>query len=86
VLKRRGVRKSAVYHRAMGLFRSRARKNRGKAAADLPEEQTRTAKAQFEVARRKVTAEERPNPDHPGWGRTIGQEIGKAREDRLSQE
>jgi hypothetical protein len=85
-LRRRGVRKSAVYDRAMGLFRSRARKNRGKAAAELLKEQTRTAKAQAEVARREVTAEERPNPDQPGWGRTIGQEIGKAREDRPSQE
>ncbi len=70
----------------MGLFRSRARKNREKAAARLLEEQTGTARAQAEVARREVTAEERPNPDRPGWGRTIGQEIGKAREDRLSQE
>ncbi len=69
----------------MGLFRSRAKKNREK-AADLLEEQTRTAKAQFEVARRQVTAEARPNPDQPGWGRTIGQEIGKAREDRPSHE
>jgi hypothetical protein len=85
-LRRRGVRKPAVYDRAMGLFRSRARKNREKAVAKLLKEQSRTAKAQAEVARREVTAEERPNPDQPGWGRTIGQEIGKAREDRLSQE
>ncbi|MDX6396479.1 MAG: hypothetical protein QOJ73_7542 [Streptosporangiaceae bacterium] len=70
----------------MGLFRSRARKNREKAAAKLLEEQARTATTQAEVARREVTAEERPNPDQPGWGRTIGQEIGQAREDRLSQE
>lgn len=69
----------------MGLFRSRAKKNRGK-AADLLEDQTRTAKAQFEVARRQVTAEARPNPDRPGWGRAIGQEIGKAREDLPTQE
>ncbi len=85
-LRRRGVRKPAVYDRDMGLFRSRGRKNRGKAAARLLKEQTRTAKAQAEVARREVTAEERPNPDQPGWGLAIGQEIGKAREDRLSQE
>ena len=70
----------------MGLFRSRARKNREKAAAELLKEQTRTVKAQREVARREVTAEARPNPDKPGWGLTIGQEIGKAREDRASQE
>jgi hypothetical protein len=80
--KRRGVCKSAVYHRAMGLFRSRARKKREKAAAELLEEQTRTAKAQTQVAPREATAEERPNPDQPGWGRAIGQEIGKARERR----
>jgi hypothetical protein len=70
----------------MGLFRSRARKNREKAAAELPKEQSRTVTAQQEVARRQVTAEARPNPDQPGWGRTIGHEIGKAREDRTGQE
>jgi hypothetical protein len=70
----------------MGLFRSRAKKNREKAAAELLEEQTRMVKAQGEVARRKVTAEARPNPDQPGWGVAIGQEIGKTREDRASQE
>jgi len=70
----------------MGLFRSRARKKREKAAAELLTEQTRTAKAQAQVARRTVTAEERPNPDQPGWGLAIGQEIGKAREDRPGQE
>jgi hypothetical protein len=70
----------------MGLFRSWGRKNREKAAAELLKEQTRTATAPVEVARREVTAEERPNPDQPGWGRTIGQEIGRARENRPSQE
>ena len=70
----------------MGLFRSRARQKREKAAAKLLEEQIRAAKAQADVARRKVTAEARPNPDQPGWGRAIGQAIGKAREDRASQD
>lgn len=70
----------------MGLFRSRARKSREKAAAELLTEQTRTAKAPAEAPRREVTAEARPNPDQPGWGQTIGQEIGKARENRASQE
>jgi hypothetical protein len=70
----------------MGLFRSRGRKNREKAAAALRDEQTSAPNAPAEVARRKVSAEERPNPDQPGWGLTIGQEIGKAREDRPSQE
>jgi hypothetical protein len=68
----------------MGLFRSRARKNREKAAAELLEEQSRAVNAQAEVARREVTAEARPNPDQPGWGRVIGQEIGKGRENRAS--
>jgi len=73
------------YDRGMGLFRSRASKKREK-AAKLLEEQTRAAKAQAEGGRREVTAEARPNPDQPGWGRTIGQAIGKAREDRASRE
>ena len=74
----REVRKSAAYDHAMGLFRSavglfrgRAGKNREKAAADLHEEQTRTVKAQPEVAPREVKREARPNPDEPGWGRSI---------------
>jgi hypothetical protein len=69
----------------MGLFR-RARKNREKAAAELLKEQTRMVKAHGEVAPRKVTTEARPNPDQPGWGQAIGQEIGKARGDRASQD
>ena len=76
----------AVYDRAMGLFRSRAKKNRENAAAELRQEQTRTATPDADVAHRAVTAEARPNPDRPGWGRTLGQEIGRAREDRASQE
>ena len=70
----------------MGLFRSRAKKNREKAAAALLEKQTMTVTAPAEVAPREVTAEARPNPDQPGWGRTIGQQIGKARGDRASQD
>jgi hypothetical protein len=70
-----------VYHRAMGLFRSRARKNREKAAANLVEAQTAPT-APAEVPRREVTAEARPDPDQPGWGRIAGQALGKAREDR----
>jgi hypothetical protein len=70
----------------MGLFRRRANKNREKAAAELLKEQSRTARAQAEVAPRDVAAEARPNPDQPGWGETIGQQIGRAREDRASQE
>jgi hypothetical protein len=56
------------------------------AAAELQDEQTQAVKAQPEVAPREVKHEARPNPDKPGWGLTIGQEIRKAREDRGSQE
>ena len=73
----REVRKPAAYHHAMslfrnamGLFRGRAGKNR-EAAAELPDEQTRPVRAQPEVAPREVKREARPNPDEPGWGRTI---------------
>jgi hypothetical protein len=75
----------------MGLFRSKAG-NREKAeeqtktAAELPEEQIKTVKAQPEVAPREARYEARPNPDKPGWGLTIGQEIFKVREDRASAE
>jgi hypothetical protein len=75
-----------LFRSAMGLFRSRATKNREKAPAEPLKEQTRTVTAQAEVARREVKSEARPNPDIPGWGQTIGQEIGQAREDRASQE
>ena len=74
----REVRKSAAYDHAMGLFssamglfRSRAGKDREKAAAELPNEQTKTIKAQPEASPREVKREARPNPDKPGWGRTI---------------
>jgi hypothetical protein len=69
----------------MGLFRRRARKNRETAAAELLTEQASPGKAAADVARRDATAEERPDPDQPGWGRTVGQAIGKAREDRTGQ-
>lgn len=74
----RRFRKSAAYDHAMSLFRSardlfrgRAGKNREKAAAGLPPEQTRTVKAQPQVAPREVKREARPDPDKPGWGKTI---------------
>ena len=72
------VRKSAAYDHAMGLFRSavglfrgKAGKNRENAAAELPNEQTRTAKAQPAGAPREVKREARPDPDKPGWGQTV---------------
>jgi len=74
-----------LFRSAVGLFRGRARKDREEAAG-LPEEQAETVEAPAEAARGEVKFEVRPNPDSPGWGRTIGQEIGKAREDRPSQE
>ena len=75
-----------LFRSAVGLFRGRARKDREEAAAGLLQEQDRTVKAQAEVAGREVKLEERPNPDNPGWGRAVGQEIGKARQDRAGQE
>jgi hypothetical protein len=48
------------------------------------EQQTVIATAEPEVTRREVSVEERPDPDQPGWGRAIGQAIGKAREERSS--
>ena len=55
----------------MGLFRGGAGKSREKAAAARPTEQTSTAKAQPQVAPREVKREARPDPDKPGWGKTI---------------
>jgi hypothetical protein len=55
----------------MGLFRGSAGKNREKVAAELPNEQTRTVQAQPGVTPREVKREARPDPDKPGWGRTI---------------
>jgi hypothetical protein len=59
-----------LFRSAMGLFRSRAGNNGDKAAAELPNEQTRTVKAQ-PVVPREVKREARPDPDKPGWGQTI---------------
>ena len=60
-----------LFRSAMGLFRGRAGKDREQAAAGLPNEQARTVKAQPVVAPREVKREARPDPDKPGWGRTI---------------
>ncbi len=83
------LRRATVYDRAMGLFRNRIRKNREKATAEPLEkddkqeepEETGARTQEAETARREVTAEARPNPDQPGWGRIAGQAIGKPRED-----
>ena len=56
---------------AMGLFRGRAGNNRERAAPGLTNEQTRTVQALPGVGPREVKREARPDPDKPGWGRTI---------------
>ena len=61
----------SLFRNAMGLFRGRGGKNREKAAAELPNEPAETVKAQPVIAPREVKREARPNPDEPGWGRTI---------------
>jgi len=74
----REVRKSAAYDHAMGLFRSamglfrgKAAKGREDAAAGLPNEPARTVNAPSAGVPREVKRESRPDPDKPGWGRTI---------------
>src|SRR5215472_6827721 len=56
------------------------------AREEVLEEQAGTVEAPADAARGEVKFEARPNPDNPGWGQTIGQEIGKTRQDRPSQE
>ena len=70
----------------MGLFRKRRKQKQDKAAAEVPTTETTTAPEQAEVTRREVAAEQRPDPDKPGWGRTIGGEIGRARQSQPSQD
>jgi hypothetical protein len=70
----------------MGLFHRRAKKNREKAAAELLKGQSTTAEAQTKVAPREAAGEARPNPDQPGWGEAIGQQIGKTHQERAGQE
>ena len=60
-----------LFRSAMGLFRGRAGKDREQAAAELPNEQGRTVKAQPVVVPREVKREARPDPDKPGWGQNI---------------
>ena len=81
-----GKKRRGVYYRAMRLFDRRASKRRDKAEAHLIQEQTSAANAEAQAARQHRPAEARPDPDQPGWGRTIGQAISKAREESASQE
>lgn len=71
----------------MGLFRNWSKKKREK-AAELQKAQAETAKAQAQAAvpRREVTPKPRVDPDRPGWGAALGQEMAKAREERDSQQ
>lgn len=45
-----------------------------------------TVTTRLAVPAREVKREARPNPNKPGWGLSIGQEAGKAREDGASRE
>jgi len=56
---------------AMGLFRGRAGKDRRNAAAGLPTEQASTVQAPPQAGPREVKREARPDPDKPGWGKSI---------------
>jgi hypothetical protein len=55
-------------------------------AAGLLDQQAATVTAQLAAAGREVKRETRPNPNKPGWGLSIGQEVGKAREGDASRE
>ena len=70
----------------MRFFHRRASKRPDKAEIQMVQEQTSAANAEAETPRQHGLAEARPDPDQPGWGRTIGQAISKAREDSASQE
>jgi hypothetical protein len=45
-----------------------------------------TVTTQLAAAGREVKREARPNPNKPGWGLSVGQEVGKAHEDGPSPE
>ena len=62
---------------------------REEAPAGLLDQQATTATTvttQLAAAGREVKREARPNPNKPGWGLSIGQEAGQAREDDPSPE
>jgi hypothetical protein len=56
------------------------------AAAGLLDQQAATVTTQLAAASREVKREARPNPNKPGWGLSIGQEVGKAGEDGANRE
>ena len=55
-------------------------------AAGLLDQQPAPVTRQLAPAGREVKREARPNPNKPGWGLSIGQEAGQAREDGASRE
>ena len=59
---------------------------RDEEAAGLLDQQAATVTTQLSAAGREVKREARPNPNKPGWGLSIGQEAGQAREDGASRE
>ena len=74
------------FRSAIEFFRGGARKHRDEGAAELLDQQAATVTAQPAVAGREVKREARPNPNKPGWGLSIGQEVGKGRDDGASRE
>ena len=59
---------------------------REEGAAGLLDQQAATVTAQPAAVGRELKREARPNPNKPGWGLSIGQEAGNAREDDASRE
>jgi hypothetical protein len=59
---------------------------REEGAAGLLDQQAATVTTKLAAAGREVKREARPNPNKPGWGLSVGQEIGKGREDDASRE
>ncbi len=53
---------------------------RGEGAAGLLDQQAAMVTAQPAAAGRELKREARPNPNKPGWGLSIGQEVGQAGE------
>jgi hypothetical protein len=58
---------------------------RDEGVAGLLDQQAATVTPQLAVAGREVKREARPNPNKPGWGLSIGQEVSQAREDDASR-
>jgi hypothetical protein len=59
---------------------------REEGAAGLLDQQAAAVTTQLAAAGREVKREARPNPNKPGWGLSIGQEVGKPPKDGASRE